>query len=369
MKIQNISTLVICILFSTSVMAGPFSITNRVYPTGTGQDAAVEAAISSAFDDLETQVNDELPDISGGESYAEAMANSTAIAGRSIGVDYNSDMDLFMVGVRLGIAADVGSNSLSDVMSGDVDEKQIAGFGAGLALAGGLNLGMFDFSKNQSSDSLFRWDDMNLFFNVFKYDIDQDDVNANTTTFGVHLQWKWIKARPIVPYFFKWTGVQLTTGYEYNHLEASVSQSITETFTETVNIGGNQTVEATTSGTATIGMDVTTHSIPIEITTGAQLLYFLTFYTGLGASLNFGSGSANVDLNTPISADISGTINGNASGTAVLDLGLDSGPTLAMFRGFGGVQFNFWIAKLYFQFDKVLNEDIYAAKTGLSVVW
>lgn len=352
-----------------NAFAGPFSIINRSYPTGTGADAAVRSAIDDAFDDVETQVNSELPDTSGGVQYTDAMGNASVMSQKGLGVDYASDMELFMLGARVGAGADVGNNSMSDVLGGDLDAEQISGFGVGLALVGGLNLGMFDWSE-EDPDAWFKWSNANLFFNIFKYDLDNDDVTAETTSFGVHLQYKLIESKNYIPFVFKWTGVQVTTGYQYSSLNVGVSKSLTETYTDNVAVGGlgNRDVDAEFTGTAGIGAEITTHSIPIEVSTGAQLLYFLTVYGGLGTDISFGSASANASVNGDVDASIQG-VGSSAGGTATLDLGVDGGPDAFLGRAFFGLQLNAWLAKINVQLNKSFTNDTFGVNAGLSLVW
>lgn len=366
---RNLIVCVTAMVMTSSAFAGPFSIINRSYPTGTGADAAVQTAIDDAFNDVENQVNSELPDTSGGVQYTDAMANAAVISGKGLGVDYASDMELFMVGARVGVGLDVGNNTFSDVTSGDLDAEQISGFGAGVALAGGLNLGMFDWSE-EDPEAWFKWSNMNLFFNIFKYDYNKDDITAETTTFGIHLQYKLIEATTYIPFVFTWTGVQITTGYEYSNLNVGVAKSLTESYTDSVAISGlgSRDVSASFTGDAGITVDVTTHSIPIEVSTGMQLLYFLTMYGGLGTDISFGSASAVATISGTVDATVSGGV-GNAGGTADFDLGVDGGPDAFLFRSFVGLQLNAWIAKINVQLDKGFTNDTYGLKAGLSLVW
>jgi hypothetical protein len=366
---KKLITCLTLLLFTGSAMAGPFSIINRSYPTAAGIQTEVNAAIDSAFDDVETQVNAELPDTSGGVQYTDAMSNAAVMTGKGLGVDYASDMELFMVGARVGVGVDVGDQSFGDLIGGDIDAEQISGFGAGVALAGGLNLGMFDWS-DEDPEALFKWSDMNLFFNLFKYSHDKDEISADITNFGVHLQYKLMDATTFVPFVFTWTGVQITTGYEYSSFNVGVNYTLTENFEDTVDIGGSRSVTSSFEGTAGVNAEVTTHSIPIEVSTGMQLLYFMTLYGGLGTDISFGSASVNASVDGTVDAAVGGAgITGNAGGTAALDLGVDGGPDAFLFRSFVGFQLNAWIAKLNIQLDKGFTNDTYGIKAGLGLVW
>lgn len=359
------------LLFSGTALGGPFTIGSRTYPTGTGADTEVRTAIDNAFNDVENQVNAELPDTSGGVQYTDAMSNAAVMTGKGLGVDYASDMELFMVGARVGVGLDVGSNSFSDLVGGDVDAEQISGFGAGVALAGGLNLGMFDWSE-EDPEAWFKWSNMNLFFNVFKYDYNKDEISADTTNLGIHLQYKLMEAKTFIPFVFTWTGVQITTGYEYSNFNVGVNYTLTENYTDTVTVGtlGSKQVNASFTGNAGINAEVTTHSIPIEVSTGMQLLYFMTLYGGLGTDISFGSASVNATVSGDVDATIAAPPAGmDAGGTAALDLGVDGGPDAFLFRSFVGLQLNAWIAKLNIQLDKGFTNDTYGIKAGLGLVW
>lgn len=311
------------------------------------------ANVRQAIAELENEVNSNLPDADA-SSYLKGMANSSVMANKSNGVDYANDIDLFVVGVGVSAGADIGDQSFGDVLGGDVDANQLRGVGIQPALMVGINMGMFDLG----SEGFIDFNKLKVFANFFTYELDQSDIKGDIFNFGLHARYKYIDPISFIPgRLLYWTGVDITTGFEYSKLDVKYTTTEEETYSS----GG---VTATIDGDVTAGAKVSTISVPVAISTGLQLGYALSTYVGLGADLNFGSakGKANVDAD----------IDDNQPGTELtgnLDIGEDDKPDFLTPRGFVGLQVNVPFVKVYAQLDRQFTEDVWGVGAGLRITW
>lgn len=320
--------------------------------TCTGSNCS-NSNVVAAIAELEAAVNRDLPDADAG-TYLKGMANSSVMANKSNGTDYANDIDLFVVGIGAGLGADVGNNSFGDLISGDVDANQLRGVGIQPALMVGLDMGMFDIGDVGFMD----FNKLKVFANFFSYELDQSDIKGDIFNFGLHGRYKWIEPISFVPgRLVYWTGVDISTGFEYSSLDVSYTTTQTGSYSS----GG---VTATVNGNVKAGAKVSTVSIPVEISTGVQLGYVLSTYAGLGADLNFGSAKGNANVNAVIDDNIS-----NTDLTGAMNIGQDDSPDVLTPRAFAGLQFNVPFVRIYAQIDRQIGNDVWGAGAGLRVTW
>ncbi len=311
--------------------------------------------LQQAIRDLETAVNKDLPDADA-STYLKGMANSSVMANKSNGVDYANDIDLFVVGIGVGLGADVGNNSLGDLIGGDVDANQLRGVGIQPALMVGLDMGIFDIGEIGFID----FNKMKVFANFFTYELDQSDIKGDIFNFGLHARYKYIDPISVVPgRMLYWTGLDIITGFEYSKLDVSYSTRQSGTYT-------SGSTSATVDGLITAGAKVSTISIPVEVSTGVQLGYVFSTYAGLGADINFGKaeGKARSDANISTSGAPPGT-----TLTGTIDEGQDDNPDTITPRAFAGIQFNVPFVRIYAQLDRQLTGDVWGAGAGVRITW
>ncbi|TNF25472.1 MAG: hypothetical protein EP319_16160 [Deltaproteobacteria bacterium] len=315
--------------------------------------SSCNAAVNAAFQKLENDVNADLPDADQ-STYLAGMADASVASQKGVGVDYINDIDVFVVGLGLGLGAHVGNNTFSDLVGGDIDGEQLRGIGIAPSLMLGINLGMFDLPEWEYFDP----NKIKLMVNFFTYKKNDTDFNAKMTNFGIHARYKLVEDKAILPAkLVHWHGVNIVTGFEYNSLELAYNKSDSETVTEGA-------VTATMTGTLTVGAKVNTMSIPVEVSTGATLGYVFGFYGGLGADINFGSAESIVAANLNINAT------GGATGNGALDLGQKDGPSTILPRAFVGFQLGLPIWKpLTVQLDKGFGEEVYSITAATRVTW
>ncbi len=324
---------------SISSHAGLFQIVNR---TGTCQ---------SACDFLENEVNDNLPDADA-SNYLKGMANSSVTSQKGLGASYGSNIEFIEVGFTGGLGADLGDNSTSDLVKGDVDYDQIRGVGFGGAVSLGLKGSLF-------GNKLGPLDMKRTSFYGYFLDIDPpdlDDIKGKTTSFGLHIQYKLIPQITLGPGLLSWGGVDVTTGLE----RASMRLNFVKGITESASSGG---ASASFDGTATVGADVTTYTIPLEVSTNVSLLHVFTLFGGMGADLSFGKAESIANLTGNV------TVSGGGTGEGNLDLGQEESPDVLSLRGFMGLQLNFTALNTFLLVNKGFTNDTLGLSLGIRLAF
>ncbi|MCB9060883.1 MAG: hypothetical protein H6622_05115 [Halobacteriovoraceae bacterium] len=311
----------------SNCFANPFSIGNRSYGTS---NTTIIAQIDSLFDQLEDDINSKLPDADQ-SSYLKGMANANLMAAKLVTSEYYNDIEIGQFRYHFSAGADIGENSMKDVLEGNIDPEQLRGasflrgltFGVSLETFGSSNTGIFDPKKTD------------LFLHFNNTDMKIDNLTIKSTSFGFMIRSLIGEGGDLIPFgTLRFNGVYLASGLEYHSmilkllLDLNVSQ----------NISGLGT--ATISGDVQAGVDVSTYSIPIEIGTSFQWLYVMTTMMGIGLDFNFGSAESLASSSALLSTDVSG-----ASGTADIDLGSKDVPSPVLFRWFLGQQIQLSVAK------------------------
>jgi hypothetical protein len=314
---------------------------------------------------IETEINKELPNSSSPKRFMEGMANSSVMAGKGIGSDYASNMEVFLVGAGIGVGVDMEKD--------DATDSDISGLGVAPGLVVGANLG---FIKG----SIFGLDPkrLNLYLNFMSYSHDQDfedDASKKSSagiemkTLGAHVRYDLVKGAGNK--FLGWGGVKLHLGYEYNKTNLEFNTTLSETVSETSDAG--ETISGTISGSPTAKIAVATHSIPIEVSTDAQLFYFLSVYGGLGADLNFGQAKGDGALNAdPSEIECNGGVCAGGQEVTILpEANIDATGKVNSFmmRGFAGLQFNLPFFRIYGQVDKAFGTELLGASVGARFVY
>lgn len=319
---------------------GPFTVVCTGGCTG---------ATATALQLLEDDINNDLPNADA-SNYLTGMGNASVMSVKGTGSDYANEVDLFIVKASAGIGVDVGDQSL-----GDLDAGKVRGFGVSPSLTIGLNPGaLFDLPEWE----YFDMNKLRVFVNFFSFDTETGGANVEASNFGIHARYKLIDPIAVVPgKMVYWSGVDIHTGFDVASLKVIIKQTENQTFESGI-------VDANINGTITAGADISTVTIPIEASTGVQLGYILSLYTGLGLDINTGTAKSIVNLDAPIT--LSGT-GDTAQGS--LDLGQEGSPTSVAPRAFLGTQFNISLLKLGVKLDKSLSDGAYGVNVNLGVTW
>ncbi|MBS1982711.1 MAG: hypothetical protein JST16_00950 [Bdellovibrionales bacterium] len=336
--------------------SGIFQVKDRSYGAYAGTPA--QTAIDTALDELQTQVNDALLKAAEADTYLHAVSNSLATSSAGVGVDYATPFDVFALGVSAGTGADLGSNSVSDLMSGDVKAEDVKGFAAQTAVVVGFNPG----SVSKSNWGPIEPHRLRLYFSYFSMnDFTKDKFHLNFSSFGLHAKYQIIEEKNWAHKLVKWGGLDVGAGIHRASMKASISESVTQSQTISSN-GLNTTVNF--SGDLTAGADASTTTIPLEASTYVRLLYVLAMYTGVGVDLNFGSTSAVANGGGPITSSDS-----NIGATGALDLGESSSPNKTNVRYFLGGQFDVGVANIFVQYNKSITNNTLGITLGTRVYW
>lgn len=321
-------------------------------------NGAANAAIDAELVNIQARLNQDLP--SGDrDRLMEGMANSQAASGKGLATDYISHFDTFAVGVGVGLAADLREDKDT--------ESDLSGIGVSAGLNFGINIGAI-------TDNEILWMDpkkLTLMVNFFKYNIDQkfDDssVEADTLSFGFMGTYKWKDGNG--SRMFGWDGVRLHAGYQYSKNSYGFSSTFNETIDE--NIGGPAgDLQGNILANPSAGIDVTSHSIPLEISSGINFLYILSFYGGVGTDINFGSAEGRGNLNAEDSTlTCTGACGGNVIVRVSGDLDNNGSVKPLFLRGFAGFQVNLPYARVYVHANKIFGTEVYSVATGLRLAF
>lgn len=320
-------------------------------------DPTIKAAFDAEIAKAEAEINKDLPS-SDTERLMQGMADSSVAAGKGVGSDYASGMQVMLIGAGVGVGADLEKDKKTD--------SDISGLGVQPGIIIGANLGFLDTEKILGLET----SKLNVFLSGMSYNLDRkmgdqnrDQIEAKLTSFGFHVSYDWIKGNGSK--LFGWGGVKLHTGYEYN----SSKYTFTSTINEQIDVNASgQTVSGTINGRPKAEIEVTTHSIPIEISSSVQFLYLFSLYGGLGADFNMGQAKGSGALNAdPTSLNYSGGTGPTVQAAANID---GKGDVTSVFgRAFAGVQLNLPYTRLFVQANKVLNNQVVGATAGLRFVY
>lgn len=309
---------------------------------------------------VETEINEDFPSTGDPKRLMQGMANSSVMAGKGIGSDYASRMQVMLIGAGVGVGADLEKDKETD--------SDLSGIGIQGGLIIGTNLSWLDAEKILGLYT----DRLNVYVNYLGYNLDRkmgdgdkDQIEADLQSFGFHASYDLVT--PKGSSLLRWGGIKVHTGYEYNKSRYRFSSNLSEDFNE--DIAPGQTASGTISGSPAATIDVSTQSIPFEISTNVQLLYILSLYTGLGVDFNFGEAKSNGNLNADESTIL---INGADTGTRVQADANISGKSKVdsmLTRAFLGVQINLPYINIFVQADKAFGNELVAGTAGVRLVY
>lgn len=355
MKVNFLIPLIVLLPLTST--AGLFQIKNRSY--GSVTDPTVIAEIDSAFNQLETEVNANLP-ASTAEKYLEGMANSTSIASSGLYADYTEVFNIFYLAAGGGVGVDLGNNSIGDLVDGSTDAEQFAGLSGMYNLNIGFNLGRF-FAKKVG---FFDFSRSKFYFGFAGQKISQDNLDFDYSHFSLMGQYKLI---PIAgPGVGRWNGVDITTGLKSTRLKLTYANLVTESIAQPLpSAPGNPTMNATFTNTINLGADINVLTLPLEISSGVRVLYIFDLYGGLGIDINTGSAKSIISAPGSISATESSNLLGTFSGDTVLDLGESAKPDSMSSRYFVGMGFDFRLISLVGQYTKSISDSTHGISLSL----
>lgn len=341
-------------LYSMESSAQIFKL-NLNFSDTSGIPAQVIQKIEAEVKKAEDEINKGLPKSNSPNRLMEGMANSSVMAGKGVGSDYASHMDVFLIGAGVGLGADLTKDKDTD--------SDLSGVGVQAGIMVGTNLGWMDTAYILGLDT----NRLNVYANYFQYGLNQkskdNTIKGEITTYGFHTSYDWIPRSSSK--MWGWGGVKVHTGYEYNKMDIGITSKINES----INVSeSGTTISSNITGNPFAQINVATHSIPIEISTSLRFLYAFSLYGGLGADLNFGRAVGKGDINSdPSDVDCTGGMcPGSTIGTVDAEANIDGKGKVNPFtyRAFAGFQFHLPYFQIYVQGDKELSSNLIGATVG-----
>lgn len=289
----------------------------------------VKAAILTG--DTQQQIKDSLDMLGKGTNVLKGFAQATANTAIASNLFAHQGYKLFAVsmGFNVSIAADdplqnamfiINNSNDSDKILDELESKKVK---AGLSLQSfsanvginmswlldGLYLGVV-LGSTAAEVSTEKAGEVSL-LTIPLYKIEKMEAGEEGTTFtatadsaifGIRGNYQLIDPFSI-PILFRWNGVNVGTGLIYTAFNINADLDMSSAID----------VEKDTLG-ASIGITSSAVTIPLEISTGIRLLSAVNIGVGLGADLQFGSSSFDIDMDfgdekTLISKAINKTIN------------------------------------------------------------
>jgi hypothetical protein len=282
----------------------------------------------------------------GTQSFLQKFGDAQSFTSKGLGVDYASEATYFEVGGAASFALGMDRT----YQPGNTQGFPISGVGLNASLMGGLSLGFLGIP-------------VMVFGNWMKVPTTSyGAMSGSLDNWGVHAQVRLLgpsRRMSALNMLVRWGGIAITTGLDYSHMTLGLKQPISSTFTfpndVTVDTTGAATgaitdANGTAVGTAHLNIDMTTKSIPLEVTTSLRLMTLFTAYGGLGFDWQLGGGS-NMDVG------VDATMVGHAGaqnwdlGTAHVKFAAHANPSAAKIRGILGAQVNLLVVRLFTQLN------------------
>jgi hypothetical protein len=296
--------------------------------------------------DLQNVLNgklDALFQMTNAAGFLQRFGDAQSFTSKGMGVDYASEATYVEVGGSASLAFGMDRTYQPGSIQGVPIQVQSVGLNA--SLMAGVSLSSLGIP-------------VMLFGNGMHVPTQHyGDMSGSLDNWGVHAQlrlWGPSRKTTALKVLARWGGIAVTTGYDYSHMSLRLSQNISSnaSIPNTVSPGAN--VDMT--GFASVSADMTTKSIPLEVTTSLRLLTLLTAYGGAGFDFQLGGGAT---MNADLDASLLGHTPVPGGQPTNLDLGSAHvhvvippvGLSRAKIRGIAGVQVNLWLLRPFLQFN------------------
>lgn len=259
----------------------------------TGYEEAYNAANEKTVDQMLKYSNQ--------KDLANGFANANAYASRAATHQAFQDYDIFAVtaGAMVGVQAPSFDQAYytGDGIKDDVEEDGdvYAGTGVGIAFA---NIGV-------NSDFIYPGLYLNVVFGTLDLE-PKDFITARSTLFGIGANYSWMKTKTLGFKLIKWRGISFGTGFYYNNTDIDLEiemESIESEYTQDIS-GENVPVNIIMVPSFEMGLDVSTYTIPLDVSTSVQLLWVLNLNLGLGIDFCFGSSDIKLKSIGEVTAEI-----------------------------------------------------------------
>lgn len=355
-------------------------------------DSTLGGGFDELFSTLKTEVNDQLAPYSNLDKLALGFVDANLASAQSATMQGYQGYKIFAVTSGVMVGGQMPSLDPSSIMTiaNDIMTNPNVYVGVAPSIAflnigvnAGKLVGIFSPDLGEKLKNLYFTGKFGML--SYTYVLNNSPLVLNTGNFGFGINYQILAHSPsLLGGLFMWRGVNIATGinYQTNTIDYTMSfGKISQDFTTDVSytVGGfplSTTASATMSLTpeATLGLNLSTLSIPLEATTSAQILWLANINLGIGVDFAFGSSSliakgtsaikidnlnSGVDQVTATAEDGSITIDSSTTGVT---------PTLLRPRISAGLGLNLGPVKIdvpvYYYFNNG-----FAAGLSLGFVW
>jgi len=290
---------------------------------------------STIESELEAQAGEAL-NLVDPQPFLDSMANAGGIAAKGMGVDYASNPKAFSVGGGVGASTHSAGFAFNRGESALPQE----GFATMLSLMAGVNLGLLDGGKDTPLDRFV------VYVNGMSLDMPGDrEFGGSMYNVGAHVQAKVVKGPEAK--VVEWGGLDLITGFERSSYKLSLERELPVSGPVDVQPPGAsepEEGELTWTADGTYELASTTDTIPVELASNVRV-FIVSLYAGGALDIHTARSDATASLGGPIEARLRGQR--EDIGSAELDLALEGAGDPLVPRGFGGVQLNLTLLKIY----------------------
>ncbi len=332
--------------------AGVFRIKNRSYGNVTEQ--AVVTQIDSAFDTLETQINSKLTNFDTSD-YLKGISNSSSIASSGITEDHDYRFKYFYFGLSGGIAADMGSTSLTSLTNGGkIDDFK--GVNGNFQLTIGMPAWYFKIPKWKFINP----DEMKFYMGYASQNFSQDNYKFAFNSFSFIAQQHFLTNYNFGWGLFNWNGLLVSTGIKYSQLQVLYSQTFSESSQQTISappITPDPNLTFNFTNTVSLGAKTNITTIPVDVSSSIKVLYLFNLHGGFGADINMGSSQSIIKAPGQLSGSESSGLLGTFSGDIEFDLGDKASPQVLDARYFFGGSMDFRVFSFGLQYTKAITNN------------
>lgn len=313
MKNHLITSIILSIFWLFS-----FPLAAKVTCTGdacTVLPTSIQSQLNNVDQALQSQYTDKVLD---------TMSESAVLTNINSSLMGPGIVNRFQIGGGLGISGQKKEDI--NVQYQSLNFQKLPNVGASLApnLVLAVNLGWLlgGGPSDTETDLKTFMHRFNLYIHGFKFNFAQGDVqkaieaqNKNVdlggdiTSGGFTLRFHVFDSYSDGVGIFEFSGISLGMGMHYQRqvLNVAYNDGKTQSLTLGPAIG-------TWGGETKFNYNSTITSVPIDLRTGFRMFYFLTFFAGAGASLNFGSTNLKIERSGPLSIALdSGAISSSLS--------------------------------------------------------
>jgi len=334
---KTITKILCAVLFLAGTFSGFALDVNGTPPTF--NDAALNSAVSTAFNTALGKLRDEVRDIDAKpKDFIQSWGNAAIFASHGATQRAYGDYKLFsftigpMIGLQLpGDPFQIADNldNLADKLNQDRDIKL------------GISPQIFN-ARLGINTSKFLLDNLYLgvhlgFIKLKEKDLGLDGFSYENFSFGVTANYQIIQHVNVVPKILLWRGVNLGSGLIFQTTKINYAYQL-DTYSE--NLGGSYTSSNLTIDPRLIlDMNINTVTIPLEATTAVKLLSFLNIPLGVGVDLGFGKSDIKIGMDGKVNVTNT-TATQTSMGKVSVNAGGDMAPSFFNLKFMTGIGIN-----------------------------